>query len=122
RAFRDAGVAERVEVRRTTALEAITALKKEFGAASFDLLFADAIKSEYPAYFRAARELIRPGGLFIADNALGGGSWWVDEPGESPESHEGAVTLNRLVAADPDFDSTIITNREGLLVARRRKN
>lgn len=120
RTFRSCGVADRVTVLRTTALEAIAKLHTEHGEESFDLIFADAIKSEYPDYWRACRPLIRKGGLFIADNALGGGSWWIDDPGDSEPSWRGADTLNRMACADAEFDAAIVPIREGVLIARRK--
>jgi predicted O-methyltransferase YrrM len=36
----------------------------------FDVVFIDARKSEYEAYFRLARERVEPGGLIVADNVL----------------------------------------------------
>jgi caffeoyl-CoA O-methyltransferase len=36
----------------------------------FDVVFIDAKKSEYEAYFRLARERVEPGGLIVADNVL----------------------------------------------------
>lgn len=118
--FEDNGVADRVTIMRTTGLEAIPVLRREHGEGSFDLLFVDAIKSEYPDYWKACRGLIRSGGVFIADNTLGSGSWWIDTPEKDRASWAGADTLNRMVCADPEFDAAIVTNRQGLLIARRR--
>lgn len=120
RTFEENGVADRVTIMRTTGLDAIRALLAEFGEGSFDLVFIDAVKSEYPDYWRACRGLIRPGGLVIADNALGSDSWWIDAPDSNARSAAGADALNRMVCADPEFDAAIVTNRQGLLVARRR--
>jgi len=36
----------------------------------FDVVFIDAKKSEYEAYFGLARERVEPGGLIVADNVL----------------------------------------------------
>lgn len=114
------GVSDRVTILRTTALEAISSLHGEYGDASFDLIFADAIKSEYPDYWRACRGMIRKGGVFIADNALGSGSWWIDEPGGQRAEWAGADALNRMVCADAEFDAAIVPIREGVLIARRK--
>lgn len=118
--FAENGVGDRVTILRTTGLEAIEEMRHAHGDGSFDLIFIDAIKSEYPDYWKGCRGLIRSGGLLIADNTLGAGSWWIDEPGGDRASWAGADALNRMVCADPDFDATIVTNRQGLLIARRR--
>lgn len=113
-----AGVAERVEVRRGYGIPVLEALRAELPPASVDVVFLDAVKREYPDYFRLARDLIRPGGLLLADNALGSGSWWIDD--EDDPERQGADELNRALAGDPDFEAVAVPIREGLLIARRR--
>ena len=118
--FAGAGLAERVRIVREPALQALPAIAREFGRASFDFIFLDAIKTEYIRYFALAAPLLKPGGLLIADNALGSGSWWIDQaPGAGPE-RDAVDRFNRLVAADPDFDAACVPLREGVLIARRK--
>lgn len=112
------GESPRVEVRVGDAIEAIDAIAGELGPGSLDVVFFDAVKRDYPAYFEKVRPLIAPGGLLLADNNLGAGQWWIDNEGDP--AREGANSLNRLVAADSDFIATAVPIREGLLVARRR--
>lgn len=117
--FARAGVADRVEIRRTTGLEALRSLAREFGPERFDLVFLDAIKTEYVQYYALAKPLIRRGGLLVADNALGSGRWWIDAPpGESAE-RDAVDRFNRLVADDPDFIAACAPIREGILAARK---
>ncbi|HYE03195.1 MAG TPA: O-methyltransferase [Phycisphaerales bacterium] len=119
REFAAANLADRVELRRAKALDALPALAAELGEGSLDLVFFDAIKREYPAYWSLVRPLLTVGGLLIADNILGAGDWWIDEtPGTSPD-RDAADRFTRAVACDPDFDSTGFPLREGVLVARR---
>lgn len=121
RAFADAGVGDRVEVRRTPGLEAFPRLVEEFGQASFDFIFLDAIKSEYPDYFPWCARLLRVGGILAADNVLGGGSWWIDhaDTDEGRQSREGADRFNRMVAGDARFDAAGVPLREGVMIARK---
>jgi len=118
--FRDAGLDVAVEVRRAGGLDALPALIDELGEGSADLVFLDAVKSEYPAYFPHAKRLLRPGGLLVADNALGSSDWWIGEPDTNRPAHDGADGLNRLLAGDPDFDAACLPIREGVAVARKR--
>lgn len=122
RMFAAAGVADRVEIRRTTGIAALHDLARELGPRSVDAVFLDAIKTEYPEYFRLARPLIGRGGLLLADNVLGSGSWWIDEaaPGEARDSRDAADRFNRMVAEDPDFEAAAVPIREGVMVARKR--
>ena len=96
----------------------LPSLAAELGPESLDVVFLDAIKTEYADYFRLARPLVRPGGLVLADNVLGGGTWWIEDEGEP--SRDGADRLNRLVAGDEDFEAVAAPIRQGLLIARRK--
>lgn len=113
------GLGDRVEIRRGFGMDILPKLVGELGEGGVDVVFLDAIKTEYPEYLPHAKAMLRSGGLLIADNALGGGSWWIDDPVGSHESRDGADRFNRLVASDPDFDSACVPIREGVLVARR---
>jgi caffeoyl-CoA O-methyltransferase len=110
--FAAAGLSDKVEVRRGAALDLLPAMIEEFGPASVDFVFIDAIKSEYPDYFRLIKPLMAEGGILVADNVYGTGSGWIDEG-------YGTDDFNRLVAADADFLATATPMREGLLIARR---
>ncbi len=114
RSLEDAGVSDRVELRVGDAGTLLDALGPD---GSFDLVFVDADKERYTQYLEDAARLLRPGGLFVADNAFWKG--WVLDPGID----ELAAVLdgfNRIVAADPRFDATILPVGDGLLVAVRR--
>lgn len=116
--FQRAGVAGSIDIRRAPALDAIPDITSQFGPASIDLAFLDAVKTEYPAYLTALKPLIRQGGLLIADNALGSSFWIDDPPGSSPE-RDAVDRFNRTIAADPDFVTACVPLREGVLVARK---
>lgn len=117
--FRRAGVADRVEVIRGKGLEVLDRLADELGPSSVDLVFLDAIKTEYPAYFAKARPLIKAGGWLVADNVLGAGDWWIDD--EQHPSRQAVDELNRTLVSDPDFLPTLAPLREGVLLARRTR-
>ncbi len=110
--FTRAGIADNVEVRLGAALEVLPNLAEELGPESVDFVFIDAVKSEYPDYFRLVKPLMAPGSLLVADNVYGTGAGWIDEG-------YGTDEFNRLVAGDPDFLATATPMREGLLVAKR---
>ncbi|MCY4571578.1 MAG: O-methyltransferase [Gemmatimonadetes bacterium] len=114
RSLKDAGVADRVEVRVGDGAGLLDALGPD---GSFDLVFVDADKERYTQYLGEAARLLRPGGLFVADNAFWKGQ--VLDPG----GDEMAAVLdrfNRKVAADRRFDATILPVGDGLLVGVRR--
>jgi len=119
REFEAAGLAGTISVRRGAAIPVLTELAMSLGPGSVDLVFLDAAKREYPDYFQAIRASIAVGGLLVADNVLGSGQWWIDEASGHNADRDGADRLNRLLAADPDFEAVAVPIREGILVARR---
>lgn len=121
REFERAGVGDRVEIRRETGIAAMEELLRNGKMETFDLIFLDAIKTEYPKYLELAKPLLKPGGVLVADNTLGGGDWWIDTaPGEN-ESRDAADVFNRAVAGDVDFMAACVPLREGLTIARKMR-
>jgi predicted O-methyltransferase YrrM len=125
--FGEAGAGTRVEIRRGAALEVLPGLGaelvRESGPSPVDLVFLDAVKAEYPEYFGAVRGLIRPGGLLVADNALGS-NWWIDDPAgvntEAGRNRDAVDRFNRMVAGDPEFEAACVPIRQGVVIARKR--
>lgn len=119
RQFERLQLADQIELRRGAALDILPALSDELGERSIELVFIDALKTEYPAYWEIIRPMIVPGGIVVADNALGSGSWWIDD--ETNESRVAADRFNRLVSGDPDFEAVALPIREGVLIAHRAR-
>ena len=115
-AIERAGVSDRVEVRRGAALDVLAQMSTELADESVDVVFLDAVKSEYSDYLALVRPLLAPGGLLIADNVLGTSGWWIDE--EDKGVRNAVDTFNRAVAADEGFETAGLSVREGLLIAR----
>jgi len=109
----------RIEVREGTGIEVLDSLATELAPESVDLVFLDAIKTEYLEYFRRSKPLLRPGGLLIADNVIGTGDYWISDPAGLSESRDAIDRFNRTVAADQDFSTMAVPIRQGLLIARR---
>ena len=121
REFEAAGVSAAVEIRRGAAMDVLPALAEDVEPASVDFVFLDATKREYPDYFAVIRPLIAVGGLLVADNVLGSRTWWIDAPAGRSADRDGADRFNRLMAADPDFETVAVPIREGVLIARRMR-
>jgi len=87
----------------------------------FDIVFCDINKDQYPAAWAAARDRIRPGGLYICDNTIrwGAASVLEQHTGELGGAVAAVRSHNEAIAGDPDFLATILPIREGVLVARR---
>ena len=83
--------------------------------AAYDLVFIDADKSEYPAYYEQARRLLRPGGLVILDNALWGGK--VADPAQRDSQTVALRNLGKEITSDEELVSALVPVGDGLLVA-----
>jgi caffeoyl-CoA O-methyltransferase len=99
--------------------DAVTSLDATQG--EFDIVYCDIDKHGYPAAWKAARDRIRPGGLWICDNTLWSGRV-TDAPDLEDSRPEWTAAIkehNAAVAADPDFLATILPIRDGVMVALR---
>lgn len=119
RQFERNGVADRITIRRGFALDVLPELARELPAQSADFVFLDAIKTEYPDYWRLVRPLIAVGGFLAADNVYGSGEWWIDSVGHA--TRRAADRFNRTVADDSDFEAVALPIRQGVLLARRMR-
>jgi len=68
--WREAGVADKIDLRIGPALDTLDALLREDGEASFDFALVDADKRSYHSYYERILKLLRPGGLVCFDNVL----------------------------------------------------
>ncbi len=115
--FERAGVDDRIEMRRGAALDVLPKLAQELDPNSVDVVFIDAVKTEYPDYWEMVRPMIAAGGLVLADNVLGSGSWSIDD--EAQPQRAAVDRFNRLVADHPDFEAVVVPLRNGVVVGRR---
>jgi caffeoyl-CoA O-methyltransferase len=99
--------------------DAVTSLGEVEG--EFDVVYNDIDKEGYPDAWRAARERIRVGGLYLCDNVLWSGQ--VAEPdadhGRDEKTTDAILEHNRLIAEDERFVSSIVPTRDGVFVALR---
>ena len=105
--------ADRIELVFGDALESLDRLE-----GPFDVVFVDAWKTDYPAYYEAVLPKLAPHGVIVADNVFRWGTALEDEPAE-----EEAVILKRFnddVVADPRVDCAMLTVGDGLLLIWQR--
>jgi caffeoyl-CoA O-methyltransferase len=108
-----AGVWDRMRYHVGDALTSFAAVEGEF-----DIVYDDIDKQGYPDAWRAARDRVRVGGLYICDNTL----WYgrVPPDGEQPDDVTDAIREhNAAVASDGGYVTTILPIRDGVLVACR---
>jgi len=95
--------------------EAIETLSQTPGP--FDLIFNDINKECYPESLPMIHEKLRPGGVLIVDNLLWHGQ--VLDGKDNDPSTQGVRELTRILTTDPDWVSSLIPIRDGMLVAFR---
>ncbi|MCD7100836.1 O-methyltransferase [Pseudoclavibacter sp. 13-3] len=93
-----AGLCERVELRNEDARQAL----RKSRDAEWDLIFLDAERSQYPAYWPDLVRTLRPQGLLVVDNVL---------------SHaDQVVEFRELIQADDRATESIVPIGAGLLL------
>lgn len=110
----ESGFADKVELRIGDAIGCLS----EFPDASVDMMFIDADKRSYAAYYEEAMRIVRPGGFIIADNTLWDGHV-IDPAYDRDPQTIGIRRFNNLVAADSRVEKVILPLRDGLTLIRR---
>ena len=96
--------------------DAIALLKKTPG--TFDVIFNDINKDQYPAAMRAAIPKLRRGGLFITDNTLWSGK--AARPAAADDTlTKGVQEINRMAYASKELFPVLIPLRDGVTVCRK---
>ena len=103
-------VADKVRVHRGAGADVL----KTFADGSADACFLDADKGNYPIYLEECLRILRPGGIVMADNALGFGRLLT-----APEDDPGVGAIRRfndIMAADNRLHSVIVPLGDGCWV------
>ena len=111
--FRQAGVAERAEVRVGPALETLPTLTEE---GPFDLIFIDADKDSYSQYLDWAIRLAHPGSVIVADNCVLAGKGLNIHDTSYPRA-AGARAYNQNASSNPLLSSISLPLNSGITVS-----
>jgi predicted O-methyltransferase YrrM len=117
RAWEEAGVSDRIAFKKGSAVDSMRALLDGGGRASFDFVFIDADKGNYPHYWDLGLELLRPGGVVAVDNVLWHGRAENPPPGDvdSQTIHD----LNERIRSDPRVRAVMLGIADGVYLARK---
>ncbi|MGI8977542.1 MAG: O-methyltransferase [Thermomicrobiales bacterium] len=117
RYWREAGVADRIDLRIGPALESLGTLIADGNENGFDFAFIDADKPNYGDYYERALTLLRPGGVMALDNIL----WAV--LAESPDDiSDDARTLDELterMSRDDRVTMAVLPVGSGMTIATK---
>ncbi|HEX2698708.1 MAG TPA: class I SAM-dependent methyltransferase [Acidimicrobiales bacterium] len=103
----DSAFSDRIEIRVGPALDTIATL-----GGPFDLVFIDADKASYAAYFEAVLPRLAERGLIVVDNTLWSGK--VLDPSDDSEDTVAIRAFNDLVVADPRVVCVQLPVRDGV--------
>ncbi len=115
RAWDDAGVGSRIELRIAPALETIASLPP---GDQFDLAFIDADKPNYGNYLEALVPRMKPNALVLVDNVLWHGAVLDDDA--TDDNTVAIKAFNDKLATDDRFDVVMLPISDGLTIARKR--
>lgn len=106
------GYADLVRFVMAEAVESLRATEGEF-----DLIFNDIDKAGYPASLDVIESKLRPGGVLLVDNVLWSGR--IFDADDRSAATEGIREITRRLTSSPDWITTIVPIRDGLLLAVR---
>ncbi len=116
--FERAGVADRANVMIGDAARLVWKV-----SGPFDLVFQDGDKMQYEPLLDRLLDLLRPGGLLVADNALWRGEvipGYVQRPHYPREETEALAAYNQRLATDPRVLSIVLPIGDGVSLAAKR--
>lgn len=113
RYFNISGYSDRITLHRGNALEIIPTLNEDW-----DLVFLDADKTGYAAYYDLILPNLRPGGVILADNVLFHGQ--VLENPVKGKNAKAIHAFNEKVRSDSRVETVLLTVRDGILMIRKK--
>ena len=102
----------KIELRMGPAIDTVNALP-----GPFDLVFIDADKSSYDAYYEAVLPKLADAGLIVIDNVLWSGRV-LEGPSDDADT-AALIALNEKIATDPRVVAVMLPIRDGITLARK---
>jgi caffeoyl-CoA O-methyltransferase len=113
-----AGVAERVELLEGAALDLLPRLE-----GPFDLVYVDAVKTEYRRYLDLVLPRLRVGGLVVIDNLLWGGKVAEPPPEEAASGEDPSTAalraFNGYLMMHPQLEAVVLPLGDGVGLATK---
>jgi predicted O-methyltransferase YrrM len=118
RYWREAGVADKIELRLAPALDTLDQLLEAGHSGSFDYIFIDADKANYLNYYERALQLLRPGGVLLADNVLWSGR--VADSSQQDRNTSALRAFNARLRSDRRIWLSMLPLADGLTLAMKK--
>jgi caffeoyl-CoA O-methyltransferase len=113
RHFEQSPLTNRIDLRVGNALELLETIP-----GPFDLVFVDAFRPDYLAYYEAVLPKLAGHGLIVVDNVLRQGL--VIDPPAGDEEAAAAIAFNDAVQGDPRVDNVLLTIGDGVMLIWKR--
>ncbi len=113
-----AGIADKISLHLKPGREVIGELLAAGEAGRFDMMFIDADKEQYDAYYEGGLELLKTGGLMLIDNVLWGGD--VADPAKTDRETKAFRALNAKIRQDARVDFSMVPIGDGVTMVRKR--
>ena len=111
--FIKAGFESKIHIHVGNALEIIPSLGE-----TWDLVFIDADKLNYPNYYELILPMVRKGGWILADNVLFHGE--VLKENITEKNALAIHSFNEMVAKDERVDQVLLTVRDGVMLIQKK--
>jgi len=118
RYWEKAGVTDKIELRLAPAIQTLDELIAAGEINSFDFVFIDADKKNYPEYYERALQLVRSGGLIAIDNVLWSGK--VADPEIQDGQTQAIRNFNEKLHQDERVTLSLVSIADGLTLALKR--
>lgn len=109
--FSRSSSAEKIQLRQGEALDFLKTLPD----GEVDLVFIDADKTDYSAYYQEAMRIVTNGGFILADNAL----WYGRVLDPQAEDDLAIAAFNEEVNADNRAEKLLLPIRDGIYLIRK---
>ncbi len=115
RYWEKAGVAHKIDLQIGPAAETLAAQPER---EVLDLGFIDADKPNYPVYYEAILNRLRPGGVIVVDNVLWSGR--VADPSANDENTNAIRAFNTKLTGDARVECVMLPVSDGLTLVRKK--
>ena len=115
-AWKDAGVAHKIDLRIAPALKTLQSLLNDGNANTFDFMYIDADKMNSKNYYEFGLQLLSSGGIIAIDNMFYGGQ--VADDNFNDENTVATRELAAFLVADTRIDYSLVPIGDGLALAR----